>query len=58
MRDSSTYRRFAQECQRLANVMPEEHRRTLLEIADAWANLAEDPEQEASPKKPRTWLEK
>jgi hypothetical protein len=51
MRDSSTYRRFALECQRLANGMPEEHRRTLLEIADAWANLAEDTEREASPKK-------
>ena len=43
MRDRDTYRRFAEECRRLANTMPE-HRAQLLEIAQAWLELADEGE--------------
>ena len=46
MRDPATYRRYAQECRRLASIMPEEHRGTLLEIAEAWSRLAEEAERQ------------
>ena len=39
------YRRYAEECRRLAKIMPEEHRLTLLELADAWTKCAEDAER-------------
>jgi hypothetical protein len=41
MRDATTYRRYAQECRRLANMMPAEHRHVLLEIAETWSDLAQ-----------------
>lgn len=43
MRDSKTFRKYAEECRRLANKMPE-HKSALLEMAEAWlacANAAE-----------------
>ena len=46
MRDLATYRRFAKECLRLAEVGPEEDRRILLEHAAAWTNLAEEVERQ------------
>jgi hypothetical protein len=46
MRDPATYRRYAEECRRLASIMPEEHRRTLMEIAEAWSKLAEEAERQ------------
>ena len=48
MRDAATYRRFAEECQRLAMTMSEEHRAVLLEIADAWIQLEQEAEREKS----------
>jgi|HubBroStandDraft_6_1064221.scaffolds.fasta_scaffold142449_2 hypothetical protein len=48
MRDAATYRRFAEECQRLAMTMSEEHRAALLEIADAWIKLEQEAEREKS----------
>jgi hypothetical protein len=45
MHDPATYRRYADECRRLAKTMPEEHRRTLLEIAAAWTRLAQEAER-------------
>jgi hypothetical protein len=45
----ATYRRYAEECQRLAKTMPEEHRRALLEIADAWLVLAQEAERKKTP---------
>ena len=45
MRDPATYRRYAEECHRLASIMPDEHRGTLLEIAEAWSKLAEEAER-------------
>jgi hypothetical protein len=50
MRDPATYRRYAQECRRLASTMPQENRRTLLEIAEAWSKLAEEAERQTSTK--------
>jgi hypothetical protein len=45
MQDPVTYRRYAEESRRIAKTMPEEHRRTLLEIADAWLALAQEAER-------------
>jgi hypothetical protein len=53
MRNPATYRRYAEECPRLASIMPEEHRRTLLEIAEAWAKLAEESERQTPNKEQR-----
>jgi len=47
MRDSITFRKYAQECRRLAKQMKPEHRATLLEIADAWSRCAEEAERGA-----------
>jgi hypothetical protein len=44
MRDRDTYRRYAEECCRLANTMPE-HRAQLLEIAQAWLEVADEGER-------------
>jgi hypothetical protein len=52
MRDPETYRQYAKECRRLANMMPQEHRGKLLEIAEAWSKLAEDAERQTSGKEP------
>jgi len=46
MRDALKFRRYAQECQRLAQSMPG-HSAALLEIADAWISCAEEAEREA-----------
>jgi len=42
MQDRATYRRYAEECRRLATAAPDEHRRVLLEIAEAWTKLAQE----------------
>jgi hypothetical protein len=44
MDDPATYRKYAAECHRLATIMPEEHRSTLREIAEAWLALAREAE--------------
>jgi len=46
MRDPTTYRRYAEECRRLAKMMPAEYRHVLLEIARAWSDLAEEHQQD------------
>ena len=48
MHDPAIYRRYAKECQRLAVTMAEEHRKTLLEIAEAWIKLAQENERQKS----------
>ena len=48
MRDAATYRRLAEECQRLAMTMSEERRAVLLEIADTWIKLEQEAEREKS----------
>jgi hypothetical protein len=45
MRDATTYRRCAEECQRLANTMSKENRLRLLEISDSWLALAVEAEK-------------
>jgi hypothetical protein len=40
MQDRDTYRRYAEECRRLANTVPE-HRANLLELAEAWLEQAD-----------------
>ena len=52
MRDAATYRRFAEECQRLAMTLPEEHRAVLLEIAEAWTKLEQEAERQKSLRQP------
>jgi hypothetical protein len=42
MNDLAAYRRFAEECSRLAEIGPEEDQRILLEHAAAWTKLAEE----------------
>src|ERR1700730_12211931 len=42
MKDSIKFRRYAEECRRLANQMKPEHKATLLEIAEAWDRCAEE----------------
>jgi hypothetical protein len=39
MRDPKAFRKYAEECRRLANKMPE-HRTALLEMAEAWLACA------------------
>ena len=46
MSDPATYRRYAEECRRLAKTMPAENRHVLLEIARAWSDLAEEHQQD------------
>jgi hypothetical protein len=45
MDDSEIYRLYSQECQRLAKTMPEEHRETLLRLAEAWIKVAEETQR-------------
>lgn len=39
MEDANTYRRYAEECRKLARSMPE-HRSALLNMATVWLELA------------------
>jgi hypothetical protein len=48
MIDPATYRKYAEECRRLATTAPEKDRRLLLEHAAVWAQLAEEAEQKAA----------
>ncbi len=51
MTDSATYKRYAEECRRLAMEGPEEHRRILLEHAATWTELAGAAGGSVAPKK-------
>jgi hypothetical protein len=44
MRDAETYEQYAAECVRIARTMSEEHRKSLLAIAEAWRELAREAE--------------
>jgi hypothetical protein len=48
MRSPEEYRKYANECERIAREGPEENRRVLLEIAGAWRQCAEDAERKAA----------
>jgi hypothetical protein len=47
MIDQATYRKYAEECRRLAATASENDRRLLLEHAAAWLKLAEEAEHES-----------
>jgi hypothetical protein len=47
MRDVIKFREYAEDCRRLAKSMKAEHQSTLLKIADAWDQVAEEAEQRA-----------
>ena len=46
--DPETYRRYAEECRQLANTMSQEHRFTLLAMANTWSELAQSAEGKKS----------
>jgi hypothetical protein len=49
MQNSTQYRTFADECQRLAKVAKTEHERKVLEeMAAAWSMLAEETDRKRS----------
>jgi hypothetical protein len=50
MTDPATYRKYAEECRRLATRAPENDRRLLLEHAAVWLKLAEEAERNAASK--------
>jgi hypothetical protein len=43
MRDPRRFRKYAEECRRLIETMPE-HRTALLEMAQAWEAIADEAE--------------
>jgi hypothetical protein len=47
MKQVMKFRRYAEDCRRLAKSMKPEHQATLLEIADAWDRCAEEAERVA-----------
>jgi hypothetical protein len=50
MTDSATFRKFAEECKRLATTAPENGRNILLEHAAAWLKLADEAEKHVTKK--------
>lgn len=44
MQSPSQYRKYAEECRRLAQMGSREHRAALLEMAEAWTKCAEELE--------------
>ena len=50
MTDPAPYRKYAEECLRLATTAPENDRRLLLEHAGVWLKLAEEAEAEEATK--------
>jgi hypothetical protein len=46
MKDVIKFREYAEDCRRLAKSMKPEHKETLLEIADAWDEVAKEAERE------------
>jgi hypothetical protein len=51
MEDAAKFRRYAEDCRRLAKSMKTEHKATLLEIADAWDQCAEEAERKTDKKR-------
>jgi hypothetical protein len=50
MTDPAIYRKYAEECLRLATTAPENDRRLLTEHASVWLQLADEAEREADKK--------
>jgi hypothetical protein len=51
MQDAAQFRKYAEECRRLAHTLPPAQRQTLLEIAEAWIERADEAERQAKPSK-------
>jgi hypothetical protein len=51
MRETETYKRYATECERIARTMSGEQRSSLLAIAEAWRELAQDAERQGEARK-------
>ncbi len=47
MADVQKFKKYAEDCRRLAKNMKPDHKATLLEIAEAWDRCAEEAEREA-----------
>jgi len=45
MQNAAEYRKYAEECERMAKTAPIEHRETLLKIAKAWRACALEAEK-------------
>ena len=45
MEDATKFRRYAEDCRRLAKSMKPEHTAALLEMAEAWDRCAEEAER-------------
>jgi hypothetical protein len=45
MRDPKTFRKYADECRRLALALPQ-HKETLLQMAEAWTACAAEAEKD------------
>ena len=52
MQSPAQYRRYAQECERIARDGAHQHRAILLDIAKAWRACAEEAERQAAARKP------
>jgi hypothetical protein len=48
MDDPALYKKYADECKRLAKTMSPADRKVMLEIADAWLACAKEAERKAS----------
>jgi hypothetical protein len=46
MEDIEKFRKYAEECRRFAKSMKSRHKATLLEIAEAWDQCADEAERE------------
>jgi phytoene/squalene synthetase len=51
MRNPTEYRKYAQECERLAEQLPKQHTETLLNIARTWRVCADEMERERERKR-------
>ena len=49
MQNPTEYRKYAQECERLAEQLPKQHTETLLNIARAWRVCADEMERKRNP---------
>ncbi len=54
MQNPAQYRKYAEECERLAREGPPENKATLLDIATAWRKCAEEAERQEKAKGPGT----
>jgi hypothetical protein len=51
MQRAAQYRLFAEQCRQLARTMSEQHRETLLTIAEAWETCAREADERGAVRK-------